>query len=75
MKMVFFFFFICCQILCGFSQTGNVGIGTNTPKARLHVTNSNVVFSAADPLLAVQGNTPVSGAGARMMCYPGKAAF
>jgi len=75
MKMVFFLFFICCQILCGFSQTGNVGIGTKTPKARLHVTNSNVVFSAADQLLAVPGNTPVSGAGARMMWYPGKVAF
>ena len=75
MKMVFFLFFICCQILCGFSQTGNVGIGTKATKARLHVTNSNVVFSAADPLLAVLGNTPVSGVCARMMWYPGKAAF
>ena len=54
---------------------GNTGMGTTTPKARLHVADSNVVFSAADPLLAVPGNTPISGAGARMMWYSGKAAF
>jgi len=55
--------------------TQNVGIGTNTPRARLHVTDSSAVFSAADPLLASPGNPPISGAGARMMWYPGKAAF
>ena len=57
------------------SNAQNVGIGTTTPKARLHVADSNVVFSAANPLLTVPGNTPVSGAGARMMWYSGKAAF
>ena len=57
------------------SNAQNVGIGTATPKARLHVTDSNVVFSVADPLLAVPGNTPVSDAGARIMWHPGKAAF
>ena len=50
-----------------------MGIGTITPKARLHVTDSNVLFSAADPLLAVPGNPPISGTGARMIWYPGKA--
>ena len=58
---------ICYHILSSKSQTGNVGIGTTAPKARLHVTHSNVVFSAVDPSLAVTGNTPVSGSGARMM--------
>ena len=53
----------------------NVGIGTITPRARLHVVDSSVVFSAADPLLAVPGNPPISGAGAHMMWYTGKAAF
>lgn len=53
----------------------NVGIGTPLPKARLHVTDSSVLFSAADPLLAIPGNTAISGAGARMMWYPGKASF
>jgi len=75
MKILFIGIIICCQALSSKSQTGNVGIGTTAPQARLHVTNSNVVFSAADPLLAVPGNTPVSVACVRMMWYPGKAAF
>jgi hypothetical protein len=53
----------------------NVGIGITIPKARLHVTDSSVVFSAADPVLATPGNPPLSGAGARMMWYTGKGAF
>ncbi|MFI5128502.1 MAG: hypothetical protein ACHQFX_00865 [Chitinophagales bacterium] len=53
----------------------NVGIGTASPLARLHVPDSNVVFSAGDPLLTLPGNPAISGAGARMMWYPGKAAF
>ena len=60
---------------CFFTIAQNVGIGTTTPKARLHVTDSSVLFSAADPLLALPGNPPISGTGARMMWYPGKAAF
>jgi len=60
---------------CVTSHAQNVGIGTTTPKARLHVIDSTVVFTAVDPLLAVPGNTPVTGAGARMMWYAGKAAF
>jgi hypothetical protein len=60
---------------CFLSIAQNVGIGTVAPKARLHVADSTVVFSAADPLLAAPGNTPVNGAGARMMWYPGKASF
>ena len=58
------------------AQTGNVGIGISSPIARLHVADSNVVFTGsnnADP------NTPfappLQGPGARMMWYPAKAAF
>ncbi len=53
----------------------NVGIGITIPKARLHVADSSVVFSAADPVLATPGNPPLSGTGARTMWYAGKAAF
>ena len=53
----------------------NVGIGTTTPLARLHVTDSSVVFSANGSVPATPGNTPVSGSGRRMMWYADKAAF
>ena len=55
-------------------RNGNSGIGTTTPLARLHVVDSNVLFSS--PGFAVPGgNTPVSGAGRRMMWFANKAAF
>lgn len=57
------------------SNTNNVGIGINTPLARLHVADSAVLFSAAGNVPGVPGNPPVSGAGRRMMWYPDKAAF
>ena len=57
------------------AQTGNVGIGTTTPLARLHVADSGVVFTGSATLPASPGNPPVSGPGARMMWYPQKAAF
>ena len=52
----------------------NVGIGTFTPQARLHVTDSSVLFSAIGDL-GLPGLPPLQGAGRRMMWYPGKAAF
>jgi len=57
------------------SNTGNVGIGINSPLARLHVTDSAVLFSANNDIPAIPANTPVSGAGRRLMWYPDKAAF
>lgn len=53
----------------------NVGIGTTNPLARLHVTDSNVIFSApcsdgSSPLYV-----PVSGAGTRFMWLPAIGAF
>ena len=55
----------------------NVGIGTTTPLARLHVADSSVVFSANGDIniLLPAGNPPISGFGRRMMWYPDKAAF
>jgi len=54
----------------------NVGIGTITPQARLHVADSSVLFSAnGHALPSTIGNPPVQGAGRRMMWYPDKVAF
>jgi len=72
------FYLLSTTIILLFSIKGvsqNVGIGTTTPKARLHVTDSSVVFTAGDPFLSVTPNTPVNGAGARMLWYAGKSAF
>ena len=56
-------------------NTGNVGIGTNNPLAKLQVADSSVVFTAGGDAPVSAGSTPVSGAGRRMMWYPDKAAF
>ena len=54
----------------------NVGIGTNTPVARLHVADSNVLFTGPVTVPATTSYyPPASGAGSRMMWYPQKAAF
>jgi Chaperone of endosialidase/Head domain of trimeric autotransporter adhesin len=59
-----------------YAPAQNVGIGTIVPAARLHVADSNVVFTAkAFPLPPAPGNPPISGAGSRMMWYADKAAF
>lgn len=58
------------------STNGNVGIGTNTPFAKLHVADSSILFTG--PAIVPQTTTflpPVQGAGTRMMWYPQKAAF
>ncbi|MEO6540380.1 MAG: hypothetical protein ABIN74_05295, partial [Ferruginibacter sp.] len=59
-----------------FATAQNVGIGTTTPVARLHVADSNVLFTGP---ATIPGTTtyypPASGAGSRMMWYPQKAAF
>jgi Head domain of trimeric autotransporter adhesin/Chaperone of endosialidase len=53
----------------------NVGIGTPTPIARLHVADSSVLFSAIGVVNPTPGNPPIQGAGRRMMWYADKAAF
>ncbi len=50
-------------------QSGNVGIGTVLPVAKLHVNNGALLLDGTT------GNTQVSGAGTRMMWIPSKAAF
>lgn len=64
-----------CVLIAGTAHSQNVGIGTTTPKARLHVADSNVLFTAAGAVSATPGNPPVSGAGRRVMWYADKAAF
>ncbi len=60
---------------CISASSQNVGIGTITPKARLHVVDSSVVFSATGDVNLPAGDPPISGAGRRMMWYADKAAF
>jgi len=73
---------ILCFLLFQFSllitlgvSAQNVGIGTTTPKARLHVLDSSVVFSGTEIVSLPAANPPVSGSGKRMMWYADKAAF
>ncbi len=73
MRRVYFVLAFLQFTVIGYSQ--NVGIGTSSPKARLHVADSSVVFTAGDPFLSVTPPVPVSGTGARMLWYAGKASF
>ncbi len=56
-------------------SNANVGIGTSSPTAKLHVADSSVVFAASGDVLTIPGNVPISNAGRRMMWYADKAAF
>lgn len=56
-------------------HSGDVGIGTVTPSARLHVADSSVLFSATGDVPVIKKNTPINGAGRRMMWYADKGAF
>jgi Chaperone of endosialidase len=60
---------------CKIALAQNVGIGTLTPQARLHVADSSVLFTANTVLPGAAGNPPISGTGKRMMWYADKAAF
>ncbi len=55
-------------------NNGNVGIGTSTPTARLHVQDSSVVFTGQNET-SIKGNPPISGTGGRMMWYADKSAL
>lgn len=73
-KKLFYFFSLLFSSVLVYAQ--NVGIGITTPLARLHITDSNVIFTAptvtSDPAAFT---TPVNGAGARLMWLPKKGAF
>lgn len=58
-----------------FTNAQNVGIGTTTPLARLHITDSSVLFSATGGIPVTPGLPPLQGEGRRMMWYADKAAF
>src|SRR4030095_4607152 len=66
---------IASVLIVNSSYSQNIGIGTTNPKARLHVLDSSVVFSADLALPVNQGNPPIVGPGRRMMWYADKAAF
>jgi hypothetical protein len=55
-------------------DAGRAGIGTNSPAAKLHVSNEDVLFTA--PFFSGSATpVPVSGAGRRLMWLQNKAAF
>jgi hypothetical protein len=58
-----------------FYTHAQVGVGTITPLAGLHVADSSVLFSAPGDIPAASPTSAVSGAGRRMMWYADKAAF
>lgn len=62
-------------LYCYQSFSQNVGIGTNDPKAKLHVADSSVLFNKPGNLPANPSDPPLSGGGNRMMWYADKAAL
>lgn len=61
------------QAFAGTSQ--NIGIGTNQPKAKLHVADSSVLYSATGLAATATNATPVNGPGRRFLWYSPKAAL
>ena len=57
------------------SMAQNVGIGTTTPKARLHVADSSVYFSSPEPFSLMPGITPTETGGIGMLWISNKAAL
>ena len=57
------------------TDNGNVGIGTISPVTKLHVSNSNVLFTSPSPLPNSPGPAPQTGVGNRMYWYADKAAL
>lgn len=70
-KLALLLFLILSQTL----TAQNVGIGTTAPVARLHVSDSAVVFTNNTTTFGLFTPPPVQGKGIRMMWYPQKAAF
>ncbi|SDL25408.1 tail fiber domain-containing protein [Siphonobacter aquaeclarae] len=68
------YFSTSLAVLLSTGLYAQVGIGTTTPQAGLHVADSAVVFSADGDISGSKG-VPVTGGGRRLMWYPEKAAF
>jgi hypothetical protein len=51
------------------TQSGNVGIGTSSPAAKLHLVDGSLLLSGTT------GGTPALGSGTRLMWIPAKGAF
>lgn len=70
-------YLLSAMLLCSIklSSAQNVGIGTVSPLARLHVTDNEVLFSATGPAPAIVTSPPISGSGRRTMWHASKAAF
>ena len=66
---------VACCFISWISVAQNVGIGTNTPVALLHVANNSVLFTAPASLPILPALPPVSGSGNRTFWYADKAAF
>lgn len=72
-KVIFSLFAL---LLSKFTFAQNVGIGTISPLARLHVADSSVLFSGPSVVSPTTSfPPPVQGAGTRLMWYPEKGAF
>lgn len=67
MKKLCLLLVFCISVFVASSQ--NVGIGTNAPKALLHVKDSNVLFTGYTGIFSGTVTTPVSGAGSRFMWH------
>jgi len=66
----------CLFLLFQFSAySQNIGIGTSNPKARLHIADSSVLFTANNVLPVSPRDPPVTGSGIRMLWYADKAAL
>jgi len=73
--MAFYSLISICILTAINISAQNVGIGTVDPTARLHVVDGAVVFSSAGDIPQNAGNSPINGAGRRMMWYADRAAF
>ena len=73
--MKYFCKFLFHLLLAKSAHAQNVGIGTSTPQARLHVTDSSVLFSTSNILFNNATPPPISGPGSRMMWYAARSAF
>lgn len=71
MKRITITFLFVIASVCAHAQ---VGIGTLTPRAGLHVADSSVVFAAPGDVAGGKP-VPITGEGRRMMWYVDKAAF